>query len=199
MLRARTPQPENTQLEKIMETLKLLGLSYMEQRTAVGYLKGEAGETVFRRLSQHDMIQVPGNIQRAAYAIFDDYCMQKQYAEAGRYFKLLYALYGSSLGECLYNYSRFCSVVESGELQVDASITLTVFAQCMVPRVYVDAGQVVSRRYLQSSDLELMAELVKYDLRVVRQAIKDFKEKYFDVKMVLYTLYFYLRSSRVDL
>ena len=65
--------------------------------------------------------------------------------------------------------------------------------------MYLKSGQVAGRRYLRASDLESMAGFVRYDLRAVRQALKEYPEKYYDVKMILYTLYFYMRSGRTAL
>ena len=89
--------------------------------------------------------------------------------------------------------------MESGDIPADMSRALTVDAQYAVPRVYLKSGQVAGRRYLRASDLESMAGFVRYDLRAVRQALKEYPEKYYDVKMILYTLYFYMRSGRTAL
>ena len=201
MLRAKYPQTENPQQEKIAEILKLLQLGFMERRTAENYLRGEHGEVALRGLRRRDMRQEPKSLQEALRTILDDYYSQEQHREANRLFRLLYALYGSSLADCVVSsYCRFWRALEKGDIQVDMSAALTVYAQYKVPRVYYTAsGQVAKRRYLQASDLEDLAEFIRYDLQVARQALKDYQEEFIDVKMILYTLYFYMRSSRVPL
>ena len=201
MLRAKYPQTENPQQEKIAEILKLLQLGFMERRTAENYLRGEHGEVALRGLRRRDMRQEPKSLQEALRTILDDYYLQEQHREANRLFRLLYALYGSSLADCVVSsYCRFWRALEKGDIQVDMSAALTVYAQYKVPRVYYTAsGQVAKRRYLQASDLEDLAEFIRYDLQVARQALKDYQEEFIDVKMILYTLYFYMRSSRVPL
>lgn len=201
MLRAKYPQTENQQQEKIAEILKLLQLGFMERRTAESYLRGEHGEVALKGFRRRDMEQEPKGLQEAIRAILDDYYAQEQHREADRFFRLLYALYGSSLAHCVVTaYSSFWRALKKGDIQVDMSVALTVYAQYKVPRVYCEAsGQVVRRIYLQASDLEYLAKFIRYDLQVVRQALKDYQEEFINVKMILYTLYFYMRSSRVPL
>ena len=200
MLRARNPQAEDPQQKRITELLKQLQPGFMERQIAESYLRGEHSEVALRGLRRYDMRQEPKSLQEEIRAILDDYYTHEQHREAGRFFRLLYALYGSSLAECVINaYSTFWYALKKGDIQVDMSAALTVYAQYKVPGVYVASGQVVKRRYLRASDLEDMAKFIGYDLQVVRQALKDYREELFDVKMILYTLYFYMRSSRVPL
>lgn len=200
MLRVKYPDTEEPQREKIEEILKLLQLGFTERRTAERYLRGESGETALRGLKRRDMEQEPMGYRENVRGILDGYCAQEQYGEAARFFHLLYALYGSSLAKCVVSAnSRFWRAMESGDIPADMSQALTVDAQYAVPRVYLKSGQVAGRRYLRASDLESMARFVRYDLRAVRQALKEYPEKYYDVKMILYTLYFYMRSGRTAL
>lgn len=200
MLRVKNPDTGEPRQEKIGKILKLLQLSFMERRIAESCLREEFGDTIPRGLRRRDMTQEPKSFQETVRGILDDYCTQEQYGEAGRLFKLLYALYASSLAKCVVNAnSRFWRAMENGDIPADMSAALTVYAQTMVPQVYLESGHIVSRRYLQASDLEYLARFIRYDLRVVRKALKDYAEKYFDTKMILYTLYFYMRSSRVAL
>lgn len=200
MLRVKYPDTEEPQREKIEEILKLLQLGFTERRTAERYLRGESGETALRGLKRRDMEQEPMGYRENVRGILDGYCAQEQSGEAARFFHLLYALYGSSLEKCVVSAnSRFWRAMESGDIPADMSRALTVDAQYAVPRVYLKSGQVAGRRYLRASDLESMAGFVRYDLRAVRQALKEYPEKYYDVKMILYTLYFYMRSGRTAL
>ena len=200
MLRVKYPDTEEPQREKIEEILKLLQLGFTERRTAERYLRGESGETALRGLKRRDMEQEPMGYRENVRGILDGYCAQEQSGEAARFFHLLYALYGSSLAKCVVSAnSRFWRAMESGDIPADMSRALTVDAQYAVPRVYLKSGQVAGRRYLRASDLESMAGFVRYDLRAVRQALKEYPEKYYDVKMILYTLYFYMRSGRTAL
>lgn len=198
MLRTGELRPENPQLEKAMEALEKLRLSPMEQRIARSYLKGECGETALKGLYFYDMTQMSDNVRKEVSAVFEDYRIQQQYAEASRFFELLYALCLSTFEECIDRY-WFWELVESGRLSADLSRVLTVMARGMLPCAYVRSGRVVGRRYLQASDLESLGELIHYDLQAVRQAIREYREKAIDVKLILYTLYFYLRSGRVCL
>lgn len=200
MLRVKNSDAGEPQQEKIGEILKLLQLSFMERRIAESCLREEFGDTIPRGLRHRDMTQEPKSFQETIRGILDDYCTQEQYGEAGRLFKLLYALYASSLAKCVVNAnSRFWRAMENGDIPADMSAVLTVYAHSKVPQVYMLSGHIVSRRYLQAIDLEYLAKFIRYDLRVVRKALKDYAEKYFDTKMILYTLYFYMRSSRVAL
>lgn len=200
MLRVKNSDAGEPQQEKIGEILKLLQLSFMERRIAESCLREEFGDTIPRGLRRRDMTQEPKSFQETIRGILDDYCTQEQYGEAGRLFKLLYALYASSLAKCIVNAnSRFWRAMENGDIPADMSAVLTVYAHSKVPQVYMLSGHIVSRRYLQAIDLEYLAKFIRYDLRVVRKALKDYAEKYFDTKMILYTLYFYMRSSRVAL
>lgn len=200
MLRVKNPDTGEPRQEKIGEILKLLQLSFMERRIAESCLREEFGGTIPRGLRRRDMTQEPKSFQETIRGILDDYCTQEQYGEAGRLFKLLYALYASSLAKCIVNAnSRFWRAMENGDIPVDMSAVLTVYAHSKVPQVYMLSGHIVSKRYLQAIDLEYLAKFIRYDLRVVRKALKDYAEKYFDTKMILYTLYFYMRSSRVAL
>lgn len=184
MLRVKNSDAGEPQQEKIGEILKLLQLSFMERRIAESCLREEFGDTIPRGLRRRDMTQEPKSFQETIRGILDDYCTQEQYGEAGRLFKLLYALYASSLAKCIVNAnSRFWRAMENGDIPADMSAVLTVYAHSKVPQVYMLSGHIVSRRYLQAIDLEYLAKFIRYDLRVVRKALKDYAEKYFDTDM----------------
>lgn len=134
MLRVKHSQTENSQQEKIAEILKLLQLGFMERRIAENYLRGEHGEVALKGLRRRDMEQEPKSLRETLYGILDDYYAQEQHREADRFFRLLYALYGASLAHCVVTaYSSFWNALRKGDIQVDMSAALTVYARKWFP------------------------------------------------------------------
>lgn len=188
-------QKYTTQSEQLMAVLDQLQLSRMERRIAESYLRGEAGKETLRGLSFRNMTQVPGSFRNLAFKLMESYCVKKQYEEAGRYFNFLYALGACTCGECIHIDYRFITAVKGGCVQVDRSHILAVCAYREVPRMGF-SGEI---GYLCAFDLEALGEGIDYDIQVVRQALREFRGNFWDVKIILYTLYFYLRCSRADL
>lgn len=196
MIRVEKAQKEGTQSEQLIAVLDQLALSRMERRIAESYLKGEAGEASLRGLSFHDMTKLSHETSVAISKLFKSYCTQKQYEEAGRYFNFFYALGASTCGECIHFIQQSMADIKNGCLQTDRSKLLAVYAHSKVPRISYFFGDT---SYLYASDLEYMGKFIDYDTQVVRQALREFRGNFWDVKIMLYTLYFYLRYSRADL
>ncbi len=188
-------QKYTTQSEQLMAVLEQLQLSRMERRIAESYLRGETGKETLRGLSFRNMTQVSSGFRNLAFKLMESYCVNKQYEEAGRYFNLLYALGACTCGECIHIDYRFITAVKGGRVQVDRSHILAVCAYREVPRMGF-SGEI---GYLCAFDLEDLGEGIDYDIQVVRQALREFRGNFWDVRIMLYTLYFYLRSSRADL
>lgn len=187
-------QKYTTQSEQLMAVLDQLQLSRMERRIAESYLRGEAGKETLRGLSFRNLTQVSSSFGNLAFKLMESYCMKKQYEEAGRYFNFLYAVGACTCGECIHIDGRFMTAMKEGKLQADPSQVLTVCSYRMVPRKGFSGVN-----YLHAFELESLGEGVDHDIQAVRRALREFRGNFWDVKIILYTLYFYLRSSRADL
>ncbi len=188
-------QKYTTQSEQLTAVLDQLQLGRMERRVAESYLRGETGKETLRGLSFRDMTRVSSGTKNLIFKLMESYGIKKQYEEAGRFFNFLYALSACTCGECIHIDYRFIDAVKEGNLQIDLSQVLAVCSYRRVPR----RGFTGEIGYLHAFDLESLGKGVDYNIQVVRRALREFRGNFWDVKIILYTLYFYLRSSRVDL
>ncbi len=179
MLRA-----ENLRTDKIMSVLEDLRKSRGELQAAEEYLNGQAGEEALAGITFVDMTKIPGEKAGEFDALFTSFFRRKHFEEAARLFNLLYAIGGSTCSVCFHYIFEFCNKVRGGEMAVDRAAALAVYTQGISQNSYLfDAHTLV----------ENMAPLAQGDPGVVLQAYREYRGQYSNGKILLLTLYFFLR------
>jgi len=185
MLRA-----DNLRNEKIMSALEELGLGGGELEAAGKYLKGEAGEEVLAGITFRDMMEIPSEKTGAFDALFTVYYKKKRYEEMTRLFNLVYAIGGSTCCACFGYIYNFTSFVRSGALKIDQARALAVYIQ------YMGANGRQMNGYTLKSAAEHLAGA---DPETALRAYREYKGRYSNGRIILLTLYFYLRCGREEL
>ncbi|MDE5893496.1 MAG: hypothetical protein K2H45_11300, partial [Acetatifactor sp.] len=184
MLRA-----ENLQNEKIMNALEELGLGGGELEAAGKYLRGEAGEEILAGMTFRNMMQMPPEKPKAFDALFSSCFKKKRNEEATRLFNLLYAVGGSTCCACFRYMYDFNNALRNGLLKIEPAKALAVYIQDIADGRHniIDYSFRVARNYAQS------------DSQIVLQAYNEYKGQYSNGRILLLTLYFYLRCGQEDL
>ena len=185
MLRA-----ENLQNEKIMSALEELGLGGGELEAAERYLKGEAGEEALAGLAFRDMMHMPPEKTKALDALFSSYFKKKRYEEAAKLFNLVYAVGGSTCCACFSYIFDFSNAVRGDLLKIDRARALAVYMEDLAGKNYQ-----ISAYNLRAA----IGNFARSDPQIVLQAYNEFKGRYPNGKILLLTLYFFLRCNREDL
>lgn len=185
MLRA-----ENMQYEKIMNALEELGLGGRELEAAEKYLKGEAGEEILAKITFRDMTQMPTEKPRALDRLLMSYYNKKRYEEAERIFNLIYAVGGSTCIACFHMGFNFHSIVGNKKLKLDPVKVLATYIQDLTRNNYSLYASAL-RKALDAS--------ASSDPQIVLQAYKEYKGQYANGRILLLTLYFYLRCGAEEL
>ena len=182
MLRA-----ENLQNEKVMNALEGLGLGSGELEAAEKYLKGEAGEEILTGISFRDMTQMSSEKPKVIDELFSSYFKKKRYEEAEKLFNLVYAVGGSTCYVCFRYFYDFCNVVRTGALKIDLARALAVDIQYIASNSYQ-----MSAFTLKAA----VANFTKSDPQIVLRAYNEYKGQYSNGRIILLTLYFYLRCNQ---
>lgn len=184
MLRA-----ENLQTEKVLTALEGLQLSGGELEIAEKYLKGEAGEESLTGLTFRDLTQVSDRSKGDFHTLFEAYFKKKRYDEAAKLFNILFAI-GASTCCCCFRYIDAVQVfVRKGVLKVERDKVLAAYVQGTDFRAYS----------FTSNGLWTMMNLADQNPQTVLQAMKWYKGTYLNGRILLLTVYFYLRCSEEEL
>lgn len=184
MLRA-----QNAQTDKVMEALAGLQLTERELELAGRYLKGEAGEETLTGLAFRDMETFPYEKTHAFTDLFQSYFKKKRYEEAARLFNVVYAIGGSTCHVCFPYLNELHAKAKDGSVRVDAGKVLAVYAQKMAE----------NRQQINAYIFNSLSATAKGDPRIVLQAYREYKGKHSNGRIVLLTLYFYLRCGEAEL
>ena len=185
MLRA-----ENLQNEKIMNALEELGLGGGELEAAGKYLRGEAGEEILAGMTFRNMMQMPSEKPKVFDDLFSSFFKKKRNEEATRLFNLLYAVGGSTCCVCFRYMYDFNNALRNGLLKIEPAKALAVYIQDIADNrngLSVYNLKAAMRNYAQS------------DPQIVLQAYNEYKGQYSNGRILLLTLYFYLRCGKEDL
>lgn len=186
MLRA-----ENLQAEKVLTALEGLQLSGGELEIAEKYLKGEAGEESLTGLTFRRLTQMSGRNKGDFQPMFESYFKKKRYDEATKLFNILFALGASTCCEC-FSYGGvmlLSRLVQSGALKAEREKVLAVYVQ----------GIDCINSCFSITGLYSIMNLADQNPQTVLQALKWYKGTYLNGKILLLTVYFYLRCSEEDL
>lgn len=186
MLRA-----EITQNDKIISALEGLQLGGGELEAAEKYLRGEAGEEILAGIAFRDMTQMSSDSLQAFDPLFDSFYKKKRYEEAGKLFNLLYAIGGSTCGQCFHYIHGFWNVAHSGVMKIDRARALAVFTHGISKKNSYNYGGAHTL-------MELMAPLADSDPRVVLQAYREYRGTASNGSILLITLYFCLCDKVED-
>lgn len=186
MLRA-----ENLQNEKIMSALEGLGLGGGELDAAEKYLKGEAGEEILAGITFRDMTQMPPEKPKAFDALFSSYLKKKRNEEASKLFNLVYAVGGSTSYVCFRYIYDFANAVRCDQLRVDRAKALAV---------YIQETENINNNHVHTATFRsAINTFAQSDPQIVLQAYNEYKGRYSNGRIILLTLYFYLRCGEEDL
>ena len=184
MLRA-----ENLQNEKIINALEELGLDSGELEAARKYLGGEAGEEVLAGISFRDMMQMPPEKPQALEKLLMSCYKKKRYEEVTQLFNLMYAVGGSTCIACFSYVYNFTSVACNDQVKLDPVKMLAVHIQDLDKRYH----------YPLTYTLKMAVDTyAKSDRRIVLQAYHEYKGQNGNGRLVLLTLYFYLRCGAAE-
>ena len=186
MLRA-----EITQNDKIISALEGLQLGGGELEAAEKYLRGEAGEEILAGIAFRDMTQMSSDSLQAFDPLFDSFYKKKRYEEAGKLFNLLYAIGGSTCGQCFHYIHGFWNMAHSGVMKIDRARALAVFTHGISKKNSYNYGGAHTL-------MELMAPLADSDPRVVLQAYREYRGTASNGSILLITLYFCLCDKVED-
>ena len=185
MLRA-----ENLQNEKIISALEGLGLDGGELAAAEKYLGGEVDEEALAGFTFRDLTQMPSEKTEALEALFSSFFNKKRYEEAAKLFNLVYAVGGSTCHACFRYIYEFNNVMQKDLMQVDRARALAVYIQNVADN-YRQMGMYNFRAAMNT--------FAKSDPQIVLRAYQEYKGKYSNGKIILLTLYFYMRCGKNEL
>ncbi len=185
MLRA-----ENSQNEKMISALEGLGLDGGELAAAEKYLEGGSDEEALSGMKFRDMTEVPPEKTGPLDALFSSLFKKKRYEEAAKLFNLVYAVGGSTCYVCFRTVYDFNSVIQKDLMQVDRARALAAYMQSVA-----DNHRQMSLYNFRAA----MNTFVKSDPTMILRAYREYKGKYSNGKILLLTLYFYIRCGKNEL
>ncbi len=181
----------NVQADKVMEVLAGLPLAEQELEIAEKYLKGETGEDSLAGMAFRNMEALPDAKVQEFIALFRSHFKRKRYDEAAKLFNVVYAIGGSSCHVCFqYTMDELRMRMKDGSVQLDHSKVLAALARKVSGRQH----QLNSYTFISS-----LSAVAQSDFRVALRAYREDKAPYSNGKVLLLTLYFYLRYDKKEL
>ena len=188
---------ENMQEDKVISALECLRLSAEEMELAEKYLSGEASEEALTGIKFRNLISMAKSQEyyKPFWVLFESYFSNKRFEEAARLLHLMYAISAYTCSECFLYIHSFKQAVEKGELQIDRSMALAVYAQHLYMYSYRHSKDYTPSRFILTDQMETLAEFAMRDPAIVHKALQEFDPQCANGNILLYTLYFYLRYN----
>ncbi len=167
---------------KLIEVIEQIPLSKEQMALAEDYLTQEAGDEALERFDFMDLSEIP---EGKAAKVFYELSRRGRKEEAGRLFKLLFAIGRSTC----YKMTPIGSLYTGKDLLTgEADKVAAVYAPEIGMQQYLQTGQVLSRLIM----------LVNSDPEVVKRAVGYQRNKHDNGKLVLLAVYFMLKYSGAE-